>query len=712
MTFTALPTTWAGADRSADVGHAATHDAAHRAVNELKALTFNVLDYGALGNGTTDDVAGIRAAWAAAEAAAAGGQGVIVLFPGGYTFACANVLHTSAIEVLPDNARTRGKLTVRVEGTVQLSATTYQFMSPKTPTSVGDWCRNVRITGGGTIDCNNAGGNGHVIFGGYVAGGFLSQVNWEYIEIDNLRTVNVPTDSTPTPTTKRWNIWIGTNHGSAGLPLNTIENIAIHDLNLNGGNVGVNVAGVGSNVDGINIALDEVYCWNVVHDTGVVPTQYAAQNNFQFGSRGTGGKLRVWNCTGLNSGDDGFEVDQWQDAVVRDCLARDAGVCCFMATNFGTPTRIEDQRASFVNCRAEYVNLVPGSGSGAGLLAICAGFLFPNKKVGGSYLPFGTWEVIDCSVYYGQVPNTGTGAVHVPSITDTPNAPTSFKRLNIRNLLVVHKWAYAGTGTPTAVAVFVNGQGADSDRAHVSVRGLDMVANCSYNAASGALVFQGCSINSGPNGSGVNALLEDVAFDLGCNNTGSGLLSHFGLDSFGTSGYIPQTNVSITFRNWSWRRLSGFTTASSVRGVLVRGTAIAVYDRLTLEGMDFSRFDSLTTPADILIATGKQNKHALVYGHATNRWSRTNSFPATSVSPASSPWAWQNPTQLPVRLTVQGGVVTKVEQSSDAATYTDTGLADATDTITDRFTVLVPPRHTVQVTHTSTPASAFYVAAQ
>lgn len=712
MTFTALPTDWAGSDRSADVHHAATHDAAHLATNELKALTFNVLDYGALGNGTTDDVAGIRAAWAAAETAAAGGRGVTVLFPIGHTFACDNALYTSAIQVSPDNARTRGKITVRVEGTILLSTATYQFMSPRTPVSAGDWFRNLRITGDGTIDCNNAGGNGHVIFGGYVAGTFLAQVNWEYIEIDHLTTVNVPTDSTPSPTTKRWNIWLGTNHGSAGLPQNTITNIAVHDLSLNGGNVGVNVAGVGPDADGVNVFLDEIYCWNVTFDTGVTPTQYAAQNGFQFGSRGTGGKLRVWNCTAVNIGDDGFEVDQWQDAIVRDCLARDCGVACFMATNFGTPSRLADQRATFVNCRAEYVNLVPGSGSGGNVLAISAGFYLPNKKVGGSYLPFGTWEVLDCTVYYGQVPNTGIGAVHVPNVNDTPKAPTTFKRLNVRNLLVVHAWDYVATGSPTIFPLFINGQGVNSNRASVSVRGLDMVADCTYNAASGALSFVGPCIASGPNGTGIDAVLEDVSFDLAVNNGGSGLLTHFGTDAFQTNGWIPSTNVSITARRWTWRRLSGFTGSGSVRGILVRGRASVIYDRFVLDGVDFTGFDSLTSPADILIASGKQNKHALILGSATNRWSRTNSFPTTSVSPDTSPWAWQNPTQLAVRLTVQGGVVTKVEQSSDAATYTDTGLADATDTITDRFTVLVPPRHVVQVTHTSTPASAYYVAAQ
>ncbi len=116
--------------------------------------TFNVLDYGAVGDGKTYDTAAIRATFAACGAAGGG----TVLFPSGYTF-------------LSGAFNMSGDTVVRVDGRIQggLDARDYALMDPlpwygpdasANPADPRDWgafmqswyVNNVTITGAGTID--------------------------------------------------------------------------------------------------------------------------------------------------------------------------------------------------------------------------------------------------------------------------------------------------------------------------------------------------------------------------------------------------------------------------------------------------------------------------------------------------------------------------------------------------------------------------------
>lgn len=126
--------------------------------------TFNVVAYGAVGDGVTSDTAAVRAALAAAAAAGGG----TVLLPRGLTFLTGSVNVTSNVEL-------------RVEGTLKASATSAggdYVLVPPLPWYGGgqdaqesgspEWsavvrsfgASNVSLTGGGTLDGNGGAAGG------------------------------------------------------------------------------------------------------------------------------------------------------------------------------------------------------------------------------------------------------------------------------------------------------------------------------------------------------------------------------------------------------------------------------------------------------------------------------------------------------------------------------------------------------------------------
>lgn len=226
MAFTPLPIDWLGTDPSATVGHAATHNAAHRAINGLVGASRNVRDYGAAGDAVTDDAPAFTAA---ITAAAAAGGGTVFVPPGTYALGAtvtllervvlvgagmtATVLSpTSAVPVLSVTGGPNGG-PVRLEfaGISELSIVgdaSQQWGAPGIRVANSNQCciRRVRIErlGGWGIQCAVDGGVGadqlfledvsigYCVAGGLDRGSGGSSTHWSRGLIEHCGKANDP----------------------------------------------------------------------------------------------------------------------------------------------------------------------------------------------------------------------------------------------------------------------------------------------------------------------------------------------------------------------------------------------------------------------------------------------------------------------------------------------------------------------------------------
>jgi hypothetical protein len=414
---------------TAAAGVAAYFDFRDRTGTTSDAPFVNVMEYGAVGNGTTDDSGAVQSAY---NQLVANGGGTLV-FPPERTYYMNNAFNPAALKVTRDNARTRRKTTITGAGaTIKLSAATPRFIDFNKVADY-DLFRHLEVRDL-TIDADDVQGPHHVVIGCYQNGTFQQRLNFESITVRNIKTINVFSDnSADRPPHERLNVDLTSWHQSPGETTQThVFDFLVEDCEFSGGNFGVAV--VPQNVsDGANIAcnvfLDRIIVRRIKHDTLVKPVRPSSSAGVQLGQGGFGGTFLVEDCRSYNSFDVGVELDSPTFARVTDCTVVDAKMNSFLGGNlFQTPVNAESQQIIFDSCHVGST-VTPGS----------IGYQFGNSATSPAKIGHGI--ITNCSWLSTNAHFDGLNAVYVPGDIAT---------LTIDNLSVT----YTGIKQSTSAALF------------------------------------------------------------------------------------------------------------------------------------------------------------------------------------------------------------------------------------------------------------------
>lgn len=378
-------------------------------------IHLSVKDYGAVGDGTTDDSAAIQAA-----VDTCGVAGGVVLFPPG-----VYLLDSAAIWLPAD---TTGPTVLSGYGaTIKLTETSSFFCSWTRPAdycTFGHW-----IIEGFGIDCDNitpTGTQGVI----QVHGSHMQRVNVDDILIRDIRMYNL--ESATSGNDVQIGVCIQSAHlGAAEATQTSIKNVTIERVRVEGGVSGIKINGYGGVTD-MNIILDNITLRDCYHDTGLRHAEGWAASNFHLGSWARGYRALVENCRGYGSGDVGLEINNFSQAEIRNTVIEDAYAACFFVTNYNQPP--EDQVLCFTNCYARHVSNTSGASAHG------HGFNFAYSEG----VPLG------CIVLDGCGFTNLTSTLHASS----QGGAVAFTSLPIKSL-TVHDFTHAHTGwTSAAEAVY------------------------------------------------------------------------------------------------------------------------------------------------------------------------------------------------------------------------------------------------------------------
>ena len=169
----------------------------------------------------------------------------------------------------------------------------------------------------------------HVIVGNYVDGGSVASgynTSIDNLRIENVDAVNITTGVSTTGLASPNNVdllgsiklWVRLSGLTNEDMTPSITGCEFRNLRLLGGNVGIEANGSAGSW------VDDVWCYDVFHDTLVDPVGNWPAANFHFGQNAWVGRVGVVRCHGRRSGDVGLEFNQPWEAVEQDCTWEDA----------------------------------------------------------------------------------------------------------------------------------------------------------------------------------------------------------------------------------------------------------------------------------------------------------------------------------------------------------------------------------------------------
>jgi hypothetical protein len=229
------------------------------------------------------------------------------------------------------------------------------------------------------INGNGIGGKHHVIIGTYVDGKRDSQLSVQNLQLRNIRGINVPTDSS-LKNHRGW-IWIE--------PFNSDENyshflksITIENVQLQGGNGGIAIAANG-NAGYSNTWIDDVHIENCSHRAYGSATNYFPSSNLQIGQDADVGRITIKKFFGENSGDDGIEINNCDEAWVEECTIKNPNNMGYFANNFhDIGDRLKKQKITYMRCNGVF-----------DIPAVNGGDMW---RIGRDY-PIGEINLVDCN---------------------------------------------------------------------------------------------------------------------------------------------------------------------------------------------------------------------------------------------------------------------------------------------------------------------------
>jgi hypothetical protein len=213
-----------------------------------------------------------------------------------------------------------------------------------------------------TVDCDSVPslGHTHVLFGNKPRGGTSNRLNFEDITIRRCTIVNVPTDFTNAVV--RYGIAISPCQSNPGeATQNYAKRILVEDVDVDGGNAGVNVIGArfGADSAGYNIYLDDIVIQRCRH---VQPAIVGRGNiasadatvwgaSFHVGQNASVGHVTIRDCYSYGIGDVAYELNNCHTGLVENCHAEEAAGYAFYHTNYEWPD-VEAAKAGTPNAVA------------------------------------------------------------------------------------------------------------------------------------------------------------------------------------------------------------------------------------------------------------------------------------------------------------------------------------------------------------------------
>ncbi len=295
----------------------------------------NVRDFGAAGNGATDDYAAIQAA-----IDACGTTGGTIVFPRGtYLLDSRNA---GGLKLPPGNTH---QLVLWGYGAlIRLTPNVPRFLDFDRTADHQTFAHfSVR---GFSIDAAHVAGVDHVVGFTAIDGTAMSRINVDDIIVRDIHAYNILTDTSPHQQSVRVGVSISVSQTSPNESTrNTIRNIAIENVRLEGGTHGFTVAGIDYGIEGtwpkkpgeVNIQIDNVSLTGCTWDSGVRTRTGWVGDGMLMGGAASCGRLFVRNCDFRGSGDNNYEVNGWHYALLTDCVSEDATFCGYYFNNLGWP---------------------------------------------------------------------------------------------------------------------------------------------------------------------------------------------------------------------------------------------------------------------------------------------------------------------------------------------------------------------------------------
>ena len=322
----------------------------------------NVKDYGATGDGVTDDAAALQAA-----VDACGTSGGTVLFPPG-----TYLLDSAPID-LPV-ANTAMMCLSGYGATIKLAASSAQFIRTNVTTAHDTFAHFV--IEGFAVDADNLVSTTRqsvigVSTATYNGVAEMTNLNFSDILVRDIRIYNLPTSTTYSDGT--WNgvyFW-SYQAGEGQTTQNYLTDITVERVNVDGGDIGVAIGGTGTGTSNFNLYADRI----TVRDCKQAATSVRAlaTNAFHLGGQCYGGEALIDNCTAVNAGDCGFEINGFARGTVRDCTNLDS-TTGFYTNNFNSNSAT-DSVVLFSGCRNRCADIAATSQSFAATSAYAIGSL-------------------------------------------------------------------------------------------------------------------------------------------------------------------------------------------------------------------------------------------------------------------------------------------------------------------------------------------------
>jgi hypothetical protein len=359
---------------------------------------FNVRDFGAKGDGVTDDYDAIQAA-----INACGTTGGVVVFPQG-----TYLLDKRAAGGLKLPAGNTQRLSLSGYGaTIKLSARVPRFLDFNRTADYQTFAHF--CVEGFAIDAQNVSAGEQDVIG---FGGQMTRINVDDVTVRDCHAYDLPKGGT------REGIAILVVQPAANDPVtDRVTNIYIDHCQVDGGALGFAVGGNEFGTSGTpkypNIELDNINLTNCTWDSGVRSSTFWAASGTQMGWAAHGGRLYIANCDFRGSGDNSYEINGWHDALIENCVSEDATNVGYYLADWAAPIGGADgQQIVFRNCVHRQLTAMDG----------CRGWGWGTPTAN---WPYGMLTLDHCSLE-SSVPDTGgasflysTPALKAKSVTVT-----------------------------------------------------------------------------------------------------------------------------------------------------------------------------------------------------------------------------------------------------------------------------------------------------